>query len=132
MALPVSSRETPMQLQKAGGYLIILIAASLRLYLFLGIHYTTDDALITFRYAENIADGSGFVYNIGEKVLGTTTFLNTLLIALFVKLGFSSFTAAFFLSLCADCFSGWILLRLFSEFPNRISWLPSFVFLFNP
>jgi len=32
-----------------------------------------DDALITFRYAANLADGLGLVYNPGEPVLGTTT-----------------------------------------------------------
>jgi hypothetical protein len=40
-----------------------------------------DDAYITFRYARNIAEGVGFVYNPGERVLGTTTPLYTLLMA---------------------------------------------------
>lgn len=42
---------------------------------------TIDDAFITFRYARNLGDGLGFVYNIGERVLGTTTPLYTLLLA---------------------------------------------------
>ncbi|RME60350.1 hypothetical protein D6779_02360 [Candidatus Parcubacteria bacterium] len=42
-----------------------------------------DDAYITFRYAEHIARGVGFVYNEGERVLGTTTPLFTLILALF-------------------------------------------------
>ncbi|MGB9594563.1 MAG: hypothetical protein ACPL7R_10555, partial [Anaerolineae bacterium] len=41
-----------------------------------------DDAYITFRYARNLAQGLGFVYNVGERVLGTTTPLYTLLLAL--------------------------------------------------
>jgi len=40
-----------------------------------------DDAYITYRYARNIALGRGFVYNIGEPVLGTTTPLYTLILA---------------------------------------------------
>jgi hypothetical protein len=40
-----------------------------------------DDAYITYRYAQNIAAGRGFVYNDGESVLGTTTPLYTLLLA---------------------------------------------------
>lgn len=32
-----------------------------------------DDAYITFRYARNLAEGYGLVYNTGEWVLGTTT-----------------------------------------------------------
>lgn len=42
---------------------------------------TIDDAYITFRYARNLLSGYGFVYNPGEKVLGTTTPLYTLLLA---------------------------------------------------
>ena len=40
-----------------------------------------DDAYITFRYARNIVNGIGFVYNPGERVMGTTTPLYTLLMA---------------------------------------------------
>lgn len=40
-----------------------------------------DDAYITFRYAANLAAGSGFVYNPGEHYLGTTTPLYALLLA---------------------------------------------------
>lgn len=40
-----------------------------------------DDSFITYRYAENLAAGKGFVFNDGEKVLGTTTPLYTLLLA---------------------------------------------------
>ncbi|MBU1626902.1 hypothetical protein KKB18_05985, partial [bacterium] len=36
-----------------------------------------DDAYISFRYAKNIIDGKGFVYNEGERILGTTTPLFT-------------------------------------------------------
>lgn len=43
---------------------------------------TIDDAYITYRYARNILGGLGFVYNAGEHVLGTTTPLYTLLMAL--------------------------------------------------
>src|SRR4051794_40743160 len=32
-----------------------------------------DDAYITYRYALNLGDGHGFVYNVGDHVLGTTT-----------------------------------------------------------
>jgi len=42
---------------------------------------TVDDAYITFRYARNLVEGRGFVYNPGERVLGTTTPLYTLLMA---------------------------------------------------
>ncbi|MBN1146716.1 MAG: hypothetical protein JXA78_05635 [Anaerolineales bacterium] len=40
---------------------------------------TIDDSYITYRYAYNILNGNGFVYNPGERVLGTTTPLYTFL-----------------------------------------------------
>lgn len=40
---------------------------------------TIDDAYITFRYARNILAGEGFVFNPGQRVMGTTTELYTLL-----------------------------------------------------
>ena len=42
-----------------------------------------DDAYITFRYARNLANGFGFVYNPDQPILGTTTPLYTLWLALF-------------------------------------------------
>jgi arabinofuranosyltransferase len=42
---------------------------------------TIDDAYITFRYARNLAEGSGFVYNPGQLALGITTSLYTLLMS---------------------------------------------------
>ncbi len=49
---------------------------------------TIDDAFITYRYAANLAEGYGFVFNQGERVLGTTTPLYTLLLSFFALLGF--------------------------------------------
>ncbi len=42
---------------------------------------TIDDAFITFRYSRNIVEGNGFVYNLDSRVLGTTTPLFTVLMA---------------------------------------------------
>ena len=51
---------------------------------------TVDDAYITYRYARNIATGVGFVYNAGERVLGTTTPAYALLMALLSRLAGTS------------------------------------------
>jgi hypothetical protein len=44
--------------------------------------WTLDDAFISFRYAENFAEGKGLVYNPGEYVEGYTTFLWVILLGL--------------------------------------------------
>ncbi len=43
---------------------------------------TIDDSYITYRYSRNILAGNGFVFNPGERVLGTTTPLYTFLLTL--------------------------------------------------
>jgi hypothetical protein len=58
----------------------LLVAVALAARLVPGAR-TIDDAYITFRYARNIVNGEGFVYNPGDAVLGTTTPLYTLLLA---------------------------------------------------
>jgi hypothetical protein len=44
-------------------------------------NWAYDDPFITFRYAQNLVKGNGFVYNPGEHVLSTTTPLFTLILA---------------------------------------------------
>ena len=44
--------------------------------------YGYDDPYITYRYASNLAQGAGFVYNAGERILSTTTPLYTLILAI--------------------------------------------------
>jgi hypothetical protein len=46
-----------------------------------------DDAFISFRYAENFANGLGLVYNAGERVEGYSNFLWTLWTAAGMRLG---------------------------------------------
>lgn len=48
-----------------------------------------DDAYITFRYARNLAEGLGLVYNPGEWVLGTTTPLWAVLLGAGYRVGFT-------------------------------------------
>jgi len=64
------------------GWLAILYSLGVFLSIFaLFSHWTYDDPFITYRYAEKLAQGLGFVYNPGERVLSTTTPLFTLLLA---------------------------------------------------
>ncbi|MFZ5981899.1 MAG: hypothetical protein ACOYVF_14860 [Candidatus Zixiibacteriota bacterium] len=73
--------------------------------------FIADDAFITFRYAENLAAGKGFVYNIGDKVLGTSTPFFTLLLAFFAGLRILPVTAALFISLVSSGLTASVLYR---------------------
>ncbi len=49
--------------------------------------WLNDDAFITLRYARNLVEGHGLVFNPGERVEGYTEFLFTLIVAGGMKLG---------------------------------------------
>jgi arabinofuranosyltransferase len=51
-----------------------------------GRRFVQDDAFISFRYARNLAEGQGLVFNPGEHVEGYTNFLWTLLMAAGLRL----------------------------------------------
>jgi hypothetical protein len=56
----------------------------------LALRWTTDDAFISFRYAQNWLDGLGLVFNAGERVEGYTNFLWTVWSAVGLALGFDA------------------------------------------
>lgn len=66
---------------------------------------TIDDAFITFRYSEHLASGLGFVYNAPDHVLGTSTPLFALLMAVPAWLGLDLQVSAFVVSVLSDVVS---------------------------
>jgi hypothetical protein len=55
------------------------------------VNFAFDDAFISFRYAENLVEGRGLVFNPGERVEGFSNPLWTLLLTLPVLLGADRF-----------------------------------------
>lgn len=72
-------------------------------------HRAYDDPFITYRYAENLARGLGFVYNAGEQVLSTTTPLFAILLALGSKLWPDLPRLAGLLGAAGVALGGWFL-----------------------
>jgi hypothetical protein len=99
------------RLSHTAPWLIAALALTARL---LPTPRTIDDAYITFRYARNLLDGLGFVYNAGETVLGTTTPLYTLLMATLAGLtGWRDFPwLALVVNALADAITCFLLIRL--------------------
>ena len=48
---------------------IVFVAIAIRFFLTVNTHRTADELYISIRFAENLASGSGFVYNLGERAL---------------------------------------------------------------
>ena len=84
-------RNTFRQLTLASGIpslALAVFAAGFALISAFRLRWTCDDAFISFRYAKNLTEGLGLVFNAGEVVEGYTNFLWTILMALgiFLKL----------------------------------------------
>jgi len=63
--------------------------------------FVQDDAFISFRYARHLAEGSGLVWNIGERVEGYTNFLWTLCLTPAFLFGWDPVLYSYTLSLMA-------------------------------
>ena len=112
--------------------LLFLLGLGLRLLLLFHTNYTADDSFITFRYAENISSGLGFVYNAGERVLGTTTPLYTLLLSALLKTGLDVVTLGKAINILADCLAGVFVFLLLVNFGFGFAFLASLFYLFFP
>ncbi len=100
----------------------VLAATAVRLFLILRWpHFAYEDALITFRYAENLAKGIGFVYNPGERVLGSTAPLYGLILALFNKFNLDIFVWSGIFNLACDIVLIYLLAQILMsiEHPAR-------------
>jgi hypothetical protein len=93
-----------------------LLAAAFHLY----TGFVNDDALITVRYADRLAHGLGFTYNDGERVLGTSTPLWTLVLAGASAIGLSPVATATWLGIAA---LGWAAAATTLLFRDRgVAW----------
>ncbi len=63
------------------------------------VQFFCDDAYISFRYAQNLAEGNGPVYNPGERVEGYTNFLWVVLLSAGLRAGASAEAASLVLGI---------------------------------
>ena len=112
--------------------LIVLVTILTRGLLAYYSNHFADDSFITFRYAENIAVGKGFVYNQGERILGTSTPFYTLLLALLVKLGLPILPLARIINIGADCLSGILIFLMLRQFKIGVAMLAALFYALFP
>ena len=72
--------DTPARSTRGITLTLILVAGLLAGHAFL-YWMAIDDSYISFRYARNVLDGNGLVYNPGQYVEGYTSFAWVILIA---------------------------------------------------
>jgi arabinofuranosyltransferase len=80
---------------------VVGLSLVLQTFIYFISGFGLDDSWITFRYAENLVAGHGLVYNIGERVQGSTAPLEIFLVAGLFALGIPSKIGALLISLAA-------------------------------
>ncbi len=70
-----------------GGLIVTGSVTWFLLWAFPFFSWTTDDAFISYRFAENLAEGNGLVFNPGERVEGFSNALWTLVLSLGARFG---------------------------------------------
>src|SRR5579875_3863106 len=100
---------------RAYTWVIVVFAVAIRSYVSLKTHSTGEDFFITLRYARDIALGEGFTYNAGQHVLGTTTPLYTLILALFLWLHLPAIFLGKLLNIVADGVTCWLICKFAEE-----------------
>ena len=113
--------------------LIPLLTIITRIVIFSFVPFTYEDAFITFRYAENLANGSGLVYNLGEKVYGTTAPLFAILLGFFKFLGVSCIISSLSLNLLAEGLTSLIVYKFLKDYSDRIiTAIVALLYVFSP
>lgn len=116
---------------------LIFLGLIITLALYIGINLCgkiiIDDAFITYRYARNIAEGVGFVYNPGEKILSTTTPFYTLVLAASYFISSDLPTNSHIIGLFCEIGSIVLIYLIFSkEKLGFVGLLSSLLFAINP
>lgn len=116
--------------------LLILIAIfTVFLILCLKISFLSDDAFISYRYAQNFVNGYGLVFNPGEKVEGYTNFLWVIISAVLMKLNIDPLTGTRTLTLIFSFLTILVTYLIATEIfkiQSLISFLSSVLLALNP
>ncbi len=92
-----------------------------------------DDPYITYRYARNLAEGRGFIYNEGERVLGTTAPLYAVLLSVPGRFSGNYPLISTLFSGAALGALGWLIGRILADFnEGRAGFVAAFLVVLNP
>jgi len=111
----------------AGCWLVHALVVSLSMEVI-----ASDDAFISFQYARNFATGHGLVFNVGERVWGFTSPLQTLILGSLTALGADTVRTAYVTGFLWVAVTSVLLYRVFSEIlPRLLSLVIATFFLFD-
>lgn len=93
-------------------FVILAAIASAIITVIVARNLWLDDAFISFRYAKNLYEGQGLVYNAGERVEGYTNFLWTIIAYVGLQLGVEAITFAQIVSVVSQMLTIWLVYLL--------------------
>jgi len=103
------------------------------IFVFIFWKYSIDDAFITFRYAENFANGNGLTFNPGDKpVEGYSNFLLLLMLAGFYKLGLPTYLTSKIVGIISFLISGILWYWFFNKEKSEYLWMTGPLYLICP
>jgi arabinofuranosyltransferase len=103
--------------------LILLVIVILFVIHCLSLNFTQDDAFISYRYAENLLEDKGLVFNSGERVEGYTNFFWIILLSIFANLGLNIIFVSKMLGVASGCATLIMLHRISRVFFPKQDWL---------
>jgi hypothetical protein len=108
--------------------LVVIACRLLSAYVFC----TFDDAFITYRYSQNLVAGHGLIYNLHEKVMGTTAPLLAIIgaIPVFLSISVPKFFVIF--NILCDLGSLWLVYRFVFEQNKILLVIFTVLFAFDP
>lgn len=94
------------------GLLVLYVLVALVVWLVVMFEFRLDDSFITYRYARNLAEGVGLVYNLGDSVLSTTAPFYAMLLAAFSVVIRDFHTLGNLIGALSIGVGGWLVYRL--------------------
>jgi len=92
---------------------------------------TNDDAFISFRYAKNLVEGRGLVFNPGERVEGYTNFLWVMIISLLIPF-FDPVPASKILGVACNILLIVSVWRFSRKHLGKLAWIPPVFLALDP
>ncbi len=106
--VPGTGSDVPARGRPWLGRVLVLVSIAASVGFAYRNRFLADDAYISFRYARNLVEGAGLVYNPGERVEGYTNFLWVMLLAAGMTL--KADPGVFAQGLGLACFAGMLAL----------------------
>ena len=114
---------------------LIFFVSVLFFFLFTALFwsYSIDDAFVTYRYAENMVDGHGLTFNVGDPpVEGYSNFLWLLFLSLAYMIGLPVYMTAKVTGVLCFLLAGMIWYKNTAFDENKYLWLAPVLFMATP